>query len=79
LDQPRQLQQICRAKPALARRQNGEWVLWLQIRPTPWNLTLVASLVHKAHSGFATVLLLAEEFKLTTSEWVKWMGDPKLL
>jgi hypothetical protein len=40
---------------------------------------LAALLVEEAHPVLATVFFLSEGFKLTTSERVKGMRDPKLL
>jgi hypothetical protein len=79
LDQLRKLQQICGTKPALASGQGSESVLWGEVRPVQWNLTLAALLVEKRHPVLAAVFLLGESLKLTPGERVKGMGNLKFL
>jgi hypothetical protein len=79
LDQLRKLQQICGTKPALASGQGGESVLWGEVRPVQWNLTLTALLVEKRYPVLATVFLPGESLKLTPGERVKGMGNLKFL
>ena len=74
LDQLRKLQQICGTKPALASGQCSESVLWGEVRPVQWNLTLAALLVEKRNPVFAAVFLLGKSFKLTPGERVERDG-----
>ena len=79
LDKAREFQQICGAEAALTGCQRCESVFRREVCPAHWNLALAALLVEEAHPVLATVFFLSEGLKLTTSERVKGMRDPKLL
>jgi hypothetical protein len=79
LDKAREFQQISGTEATLASGQRDDGVLRREIGPAKWNLALAALLVEEAHPVLATVFFLSEDLKLTTSERVKGMRDPKLL
>ena len=78
-DKTREFQQICSAETALTRGQHDDGILRREIGPPKWNLALAALLVEERYSVLATVFFLSERLKLTTSERVKGIRDPKLL
>jgi hypothetical protein len=75
----REFQQICGSEPALTGCQSGENIFRREVRPIQRNLALAALLVEETYSLFAAMFFSSESFKLTTGEWMKGMGDAKLL
>jgi hypothetical protein len=79
LNQAGKFYQVRGSKPAFAEEQCGEGVLWSQISPIQWNLTLPALLADETHSVFIAIFFAGESFKLAPRQRMKRMRDQKSL